>query len=471
MNDTLSALSDWLGQNPQWIPLTLGLTALIESAAMIGVVIPGVAVLYAASALAGVLDISLAACIGAAALGAFIGDVASFYLGRYAHRPALRVWPFKQHPDWIIRGERFIQRHGIPSVVIGRFVGPIRPVLPFVAGMLAMPPQRFIPVNALSAMLWSPAYILPGYLFGRLAEAGLDAPQNSPWLNLLLLVIIAGGLITLGLLHRGLSPGSAAYQKLDHHPTWQQWRSPLSGELPLTSMALGIVALTTFVAIALTVTLGNPLAPLDQAITALFRNARTPEWDSLVVLITSFGDSANLLPLSLLIALFLWYRGDRAGALHWIGAMLLLALLNHLTKTGFALPRPDYLLQPLSSYSFPSAHSSNSTLFFALCACWLAQSRPYHQRLGIYALATLPAAAICLSRLYLGVHWLTDVIGGVCLALTVCAATRFSHSRWQQPVRFRRSGLVLLLGASLWTTLYLCWRYPSALVGYTPIPL
>jgi len=473
MHETLSTLSAWLTLHPQWIAITLGLTAFIESLAMIGVIIPGVAVLYGVSALAGSLHVSLGACLAAAALGAFAGDVLSFGLGRYAHAPMRRRWPFRQHPQWIDRGERFLDRYGIPSIVIGRFVGPIRPVLPFVAGMLAMAPTRFIPINGLSALLWSLAYVLPGYLFGRLAEDGLDAPQNSPWLNLLLLLIIGGGLLTLWLIHHGMAPGSNRYRQLTRHRWWPSLRSPLNGELPLTSMTLLLVSGTTFTLLALVVALGNPLAPLDQAFASLFRLSRAPLYDPLAVLITAFGDSANLLSLSLIVATALWCKGDRAGALHWVGAMLLLALLNLLFKEGLATPRPQQLIDPFStfSYSFPSAHSANSTLFFALGASFVAQQLDYRQRRWVYAAAALPIAAICLSRLYLGVHWLTDVIGGVSLALTVCAATRVSYSRYQQRHRFQRRDLLPLAAGLLWIVLYLSWRFGPALASYRPLPV
>ena len=112
MFENLDQLLDWLSQNPEWITLTLGLTAFIESLAMLGVIIPGVALLYAGSALAGSLGISVWSCMLAAVLGAVAGDVLSFLLGRYAHGPALRRWPFKQHPDWIESGERFFDRYG-----------------------------------------------------------------------------------------------------------------------------------------------------------------------------------------------------------------------------------------------------------------------------------------------------------------------------------------------------------------------
>jgi undecaprenyl-diphosphatase len=192
MTETLTTLIDWLSQHPQWIAAAIGITAFIEALAMIGVVIPGVAVLYGGAALAGSLGLSLWDCLLAAMVGAVIGDGLSFLLGRYAHQPLLRRWPFRQHPAWLHRGQAFIERHGAASIVIGRFVGPIRPVLPFVAGMLQLSPRRFVTINIAAAALWSPAYILPGYLFGHIGRVGLEQTANSGLLNLLLLGFIAG---------------------------------------------------------------------------------------------------------------------------------------------------------------------------------------------------------------------------------------------------------------------------------------
>jgi hypothetical protein len=78
------------------------------------------------------------------------------------------VWPFHRHPEWLARGESFFRRHGGKSILIGRFVGPVRHIIPVVAGMMGMRPTVFYGVNVLSALAWAPAYLLPGMAFGAL---------------------------------------------------------------------------------------------------------------------------------------------------------------------------------------------------------------------------------------------------------------------------------------------------------------
>ena len=99
-------------------------------------------------------------------MGAIAGDGMSFWLGgRYKER-IVQMWPFSKHPEVLEAGQRFFRKQGAKSVVLARFIGPLRAIVPVVAGMLGMPPVRFYAMNVLSALLWAPAHILPGVVFG-----------------------------------------------------------------------------------------------------------------------------------------------------------------------------------------------------------------------------------------------------------------------------------------------------------------
>jgi len=128
--------------------------------------IPGVLLLFAAAALAGGSDLGLPAVLGWAFAGAVCGDLLSFALGRWFHQDIRRMRLFARHPHWLDRGESFFRRYGTYSIVLGRFIGPIRPIIPMVAGMFDMPAWRFLVVNILSALAWAPVYVLPGFIAG-----------------------------------------------------------------------------------------------------------------------------------------------------------------------------------------------------------------------------------------------------------------------------------------------------------------
>lgn len=160
-------LMDWLGAHQQWLGLAIFLIALLESLAIAGLLVPGIVLLLATTAMAGSSGMPLSTVLAAAFAGAVIGDLMSFALGRLFHQDIKRLRLFKRHPQWIQRGEAFFQRHGMLSILLGRFIGPIRPIIPMVAGMFDMPTGRFVAINLLSAIAWAPAYVLPGFLAGQ----------------------------------------------------------------------------------------------------------------------------------------------------------------------------------------------------------------------------------------------------------------------------------------------------------------
>ncbi|QIB52908.1 MULTISPECIES: DedA family protein [Pseudomonas] len=157
----------WLSTHSQWLGFAIFLIALVESLAIAGLLVPGVVLMFAATAMAGGGDLRVWATLAWAFSGAVVGDLLSFALGRVFHQDIRRLSLFRRHPQWIDRGERFFRHYGVLSILIGRFVGPIRPVIPMVAGMFDMPVWRFVLVNIVSALAWAPAYVLPGFYAGR----------------------------------------------------------------------------------------------------------------------------------------------------------------------------------------------------------------------------------------------------------------------------------------------------------------
>jgi membrane protein DedA with SNARE-associated domain len=104
-------------------------------------------------------------------LGAVIGDAISFSLGERFGHLLDRHWWFVRHPDVLPRGYRFFDRFGIASVFVGRFFGPVRAVIPLVAGIMKMGRPQFWAANIGSAVIWAPALLLLGAGARRAIEA------------------------------------------------------------------------------------------------------------------------------------------------------------------------------------------------------------------------------------------------------------------------------------------------------------
>jgi undecaprenyl-diphosphatase len=190
MTELFNGLLEWIRQNPDMAGLVVFAMALAESLAIVGVLIPGVVILFGAGALigTGVLDF-WSMCLWAVA-GAIIGDGLSYWLGHHFEYLTERWRWFRLHPDHLQRGITFFQKYGDLSVALGRFFGPIRAVVPLVAGLLRMPPQRFFIANVLSALVWAPAYLVPGMIFGEISETGDWRPMLFPLIAIGLIVIV-----------------------------------------------------------------------------------------------------------------------------------------------------------------------------------------------------------------------------------------------------------------------------------------
>jgi membrane protein DedA with SNARE-associated domain len=72
------------------------------------------------------------------------------------------MWPLSRHPSLIPRGEAFVKKWGIPGIFIGRFFGPLRAVVPLVAGIFVMPYWRFQLANFSSALVWAATLLTIG---------------------------------------------------------------------------------------------------------------------------------------------------------------------------------------------------------------------------------------------------------------------------------------------------------------------
>ena len=184
-------IPDFLTQSRGWLLLAICLLALLESLVVVGLLIPEVALLVSLTLLAQQQGIDpLLWCVLAAA-GAFAGDMISYELGFNAQQ-RIRHWSyFRRHPRWLADGESFFFRYGVWSIVLGRFIGPLRPLVPAVAGACAMPRRQFYSANGLSAPAWALLYCLPVFWLGEAVQDYLDGSQ------LVLMLLLASAVALL----------------------------------------------------------------------------------------------------------------------------------------------------------------------------------------------------------------------------------------------------------------------------------
>ena len=362
----LTDVTSWVAANPGWLIAALFLTALIESLAVAGIIVPGVALLFAFAALAGKSGLPLSDALLWAGLGAVAGDAISFAIGRLFKGRLDTVWPFSRYPGLIARGESFFRAHGGKSVVIGRFVGPIRPVIPLIAGALTMSWQRFLTFNLLSATGWALVYILPGFFVGSAMGSEIKPPPHF----YLVLAISGAALVVVYLIvlriRLGVGEGSLLYQWLESrmsqydatHRFWRLYsseRPAQQGEFPLPSLLMTATSLALFLGLAQLVGVSDELAFMNQQVLQWFGALRQPLLDLPMVAFTLLGDPPVLFAAAVFAVLLLAFRGYYAAAIHIASAAAITGISVWLLKAGIGISRPDQVLSAPSSGAFPSA--------------------------------------------------------------------------------------------------------------------
>ncbi|MEI8146046.1 MAG: DedA family protein [Alphaproteobacteria bacterium] len=160
----LKWLVDFARTNAVWAAPIVLLISFCESIIFLSILIPASVILIGFGALIAAGSLELWPILLAATVGSALGDWAAYWLGHSMKGGVARMWPIKNNPNLFHRGEAFVHRFGAMSIVIGRFIGPLRGVIPMVAGIFAMPQTGFQIANWCSAVLWAVVWLAPGFL-------------------------------------------------------------------------------------------------------------------------------------------------------------------------------------------------------------------------------------------------------------------------------------------------------------------
>lgn len=148
------------------VPIVFAL-AFGESLAFISLLIPATAALVGIGALVGMSGIAFVPIWIGAAIGAALGDWLSYWFGLRFKEDVAQMWPLSRYPDLLPRGERFVERFGVPGIFLGRFFGPLRATVPLAAGVFAMRFWAFQLANVTSAFAWAAVLLGPGTIAGK----------------------------------------------------------------------------------------------------------------------------------------------------------------------------------------------------------------------------------------------------------------------------------------------------------------
>lgn len=457
-------LRGWLIQHPDAILISIFLVALIEAVAVVGVIVPAVPLLFVLCVLAAHAEVALLPMFIAGMGGAMLGDGISYALGKGFKNSIHLVWPFTRFPAWLARAEDFVAAHGGKSIILGRFIGPLRAFVPLAAGVFRMKPLYFLWMNFLSALVWAPTHLLPGYSLGAAARHAWLPGRDQ-------LLFVAAILIAVAVLTWLL-------------PALQEWRRRAASRAPLANsgryrtraglpeeqrdaLRLATAAGTAFILLALCLPL---LRPLDTQWTLALFHLRQDSLDHLFVALALLGEHQGLLVFAAILGGWLALRREWQ-TLALLGMVCLIGLtLPALLKQLFAVPRPQWVQQVPSAMAFPSGHAFNAVMVWGLVLVLVVRhgndtvsnvARPLLLSLMLLTLA---------SRPYLGVHWVSDVVGGGLLGLACLGLLRWAWHRLPAPAPALPETLMVLTAALAISLLVsVLPKLESTLLDYRPL--
>jgi membrane protein DedA with SNARE-associated domain/membrane-associated phospholipid phosphatase len=438
--DPKTAIEDIALALGPWTYVLVGVLAFLETGAFVGLIAPGETVVIAGGVVAGQGEIALVPLIGVVWACAVLGDTTSFFIGRRLgrsflerHGPKLRI----TH-ERLEQVEGYFERHGGKTILIGRFIGLVRALAPFVAGSSGMAYRRFIPFSIVGCGLWGALFSILGYLFWQSFDqvVGL-AGQATLGFGVTVAVILAGVWLYRRLRRPEDRRRLAAW--LERRPLTRPlvvaarsvgpelrflWRRLTPGGLGLeltTALAIALVGGYVFLLYLMILSGDTGPTPLDVDLLDVARDLNSSAAVDAAKVVTALGSlpAAIVLVVAATVPLAMRRRFFAMAVL--VAGLALIYAGVHLAKAGVDRPRPVDGLVDAALSSFPSGHAAYSTTWVA-AAFALPRMLGLGGRTALLLAAGAVTAAAGLSRIYLRVHYWSDVAGGWGLGFGVFGA-------------------------------------------------
>lgn len=423
-----------LGVLGYWLVLFV---SLLESLAFVGVIIPGSLFVIAAGFLSAHGYFDIGDLIWFAAVGAIIGDGISYYFGTKGTR-------FFRNENKILKlshlekGKNFFRKHGNKSVFLGRFIGPVRPIIPFIAGLSKMDKKSFVFWNIISAFLWATANLFLGYFFGGAAKS--IEVWSTRAVVFILFIFLFLFLIWLIIkkssrffefaksvsfsIKEAILKNKDVRELVKNHPVFFSFvRQRLSirrfSGLPLTLLIFAFAYISSILfGVAKNIITSGPIIAADTRIENLLYTFRDFELVKIFTWITVLAKWQIITTSVIATSIILWLWKKKTYIIPLWVTIAGSGLSNLIGKMAFHRHRPEVALYTENTFSFPSGHSTIAVAFFGfIIYILLRRAQKWEFKINIFFGGLVLIMAVGLSRLYLGVHFLSDVWGGYLLGL------------------------------------------------------
>jgi undecaprenyl-diphosphatase len=368
-----------------------------------------------------------------------LGDTTSFFVGRRLGRAFLE----KHGPrvnithERLEQVERYFDRYGGRTILIGRFIGLVRALAPFIAGSSGLEYRRFIPYSVVGCGAWATLFAVLGYIFWR----SFDRVQHLVGQALFGFAVTVGVIVGAVVAYRRRGEIAAWLDAHRQHPLIKplfvvgrplnRWvvqplmrvlapparfvgNRLMPGELGLeftTLVAVAGVGIFFFVAYLVHFADSFAPTPFDNDLLDLADRLRTETLVDVAKVVSALGALPTVITIVVATTVVLVVRRRYTEAVLLVIGLALVYVAVHVTKDAIDRPRPTGSLVDTTGAAFPSGHS-------AYAVAWVAVAVMLTRRLRLVASSTLifvaigVAAAVGVTRVYLRAHWWSDVAGG-----------------------------------------------------------
>ncbi|WP_445152287.1 bifunctional DedA family/phosphatase PAP2 family protein [Baekduia sp. Peel2402] len=431
---------DTLGK---WTYLVVGVMAFFETGAFVGLIAPGETFLIFGGVVAGQGTISLVVLIAITWTCAVLGDLASYAAGRklgrgflVKHGPKVQITEERIH-----QVEGFFDRHGGKAIFLGRFVGLVRAVNPFLAGSSGMPLRRFLPYDILGAGAWATMLLVLGYIFWQSFDQVLEWAERGT-LALGTVIVVLAAVFTayrhFRVEENRDKAGAWMDRQLDRpvlkpvaffvRPIGRWAKGPLTffwNRITPGELGLELTTLLTFAAVGSFALIGNAIELRDRTLLTGDDTAhrwadkiRSDTLDDVARAVTHLGSLTAVLIATVLTIIVLVIRRQVIDSVALAIGLLATFIGVHVAKGAVDRPRPSDSLVSTDGMSYPSGHAAYAMTWIAI-AVVLTRTLPGLARTTAAIIASIVVAvAVGLTRVYLRAHYLSDVLGGFGLGAT-----------------------------------------------------
>ena len=371
----------------------IGIVAIAEALPLFGTIIPGhtVVILGGFFSRLGFLNIYVVMVI--AALGAIIGDVFAYFLGKKYGLNIFVKWGryFLIKEEQIKKAEAVLNRHSGKAIILGRWSPITRAFVPFIAGASGVRAKSFWIYDIIAGVIWAVVSVYIGYIFGSSYMLIAHAIGRFTTMGIVILLLII-----------------FAYYFINS-------RRHIFGKYDFHILVVCLVSLYLFFQSINDVIASRPfMAALDIEVNLIMAHHIVPFLVSFAEMVSDILSPTTIGIAAVVMTIWFVYKKYWHNFYITLVAYPFSLIFTLLLKTVVERARPVNMLVHLTDYAFPSGHAVAAGIFFTLIIYFFTHYIKGQTAREFFVLVNvILIILVCLSRIYLNVHWLSDVIAGV----------------------------------------------------------